>query len=336
MLFNRRGPRGPKFKLFALSLCMFCGGSLQAVAEENFYSFTFQNDAFFNREGNGYTNGFFLARTRLPSKGEDGTAVPLMLSPAANWLGMPKATLASTTLSQIMITPRDIERPVPRPRDVPYAGVLNLRSTGVFVHDEIADMMTLNLGAMGPASGADKMQRFLHRVRGATKPEGWNSQGSSKLLVGLEGYRSWRRPWGSVDAGQSVGDFVVTGGGALGNRESLVGGTLMVRYGTDLQQSFPTLSRVNGRSGDPFAIGRSWFAYAGLSGDRILGDRGIGSSTPGNTTQLRKSQITPVLGFAYGWGDSSLTFSLQSATPLVDSNHDRQSYGSVTYVWHPR
>ncbi len=311
-------------------LCAFflgLGVVAQVSAEEVFNSFAFQNHA---HEQDGYTNGLFFARTRIASSGETGVAPPLLLKPLFGWLGVSDPTLASTSIAQTMITPRDLDV-VPAPDAVPYAGVLVLRSASVHVRDNIADLLALDLGVMGPASGAEHMQRFIHRVLGATKPESWDTQGPSRALIGIQGYRAWRSDWnleGNADL-----DFIALGGGTLGNRESSVGGTLMLRYGTDLARSFPTVVRVSGRTADPFVIGRGWFAYAGVSADRIVGDRWLGDDARNNITEPRKSQVAPMLGFAYGWENSSLSFSLHTATPIVEETEYRQNYFSITYVW---
>lgn len=305
-----------------------------AIAEESLGAVTVQNHNFAGSKADGYTNGIFLSRIRMPSPNENDVDSSLLLDPTVTWLGMPKPTLASSSLGQIMITPHAIEQRIPDPNDVPYVGELVFRSANVYVHDDVADLLALNLGVLGPASGAAQMQRFIHSTLNDTRPRGWSSQGRNKPFVAIDAYRAWRYHWPDSGNGRTSGDFVTLGGAALGNQESSVGVTLLARYGTNLDRSFPTVARLNGRSGDPIAIDNSWFAYTGFSADRIVSNRGIGSSTPGNNSQLRKTQVVPVVGIAYGWLRSSLTFSLQSATPLIESGHHRQSYGSITYIWH--
>lgn len=322
----------PAILLFALLMAFV--SPTPVAAEESFGSVTYQNDAFFGHDGGGYTNGIFVSKVRVASPDESGVEPPLLLKQIVSWLGMPQSTLASSSLGQIMITPREIDRRNPDPNDVPYVGMLAFRSTHVFVHDNIADMLALNLGVTGPASGAAQTQRFVHRVIGSTRPEGWDSQEHNKALVSIESYRAWRYPWGSAESGPASGDFITLVGGALGNRESSVGGTVLLRYGVGLERSFPTVMRVTGRSGDPFVIDRGWFTYAGFSGDRLFSQAGIGNDAPpDNTAQLRKSSLIAVVGITYGWDQSSLSFSLQSASSLVESVNQRQSYGSITYTW---
>jgi lipid A 3-O-deacylase len=320
-----------------LAAALIAFAAVPALAEESFASVTFQDDIFFGRDGGGYTSGFFVSKVRVASPGESGVEPPWLLRPVVAWFGMPQATLASSSLGQIIVTPRDISKPVPDLTDAPYLGALVFRSAHVYVHDGVADMLALNLGVIGPASGAAQTQRFFHRLTGSTRPEGWDNQVPNRGLLGVERYRAWRFPWHVTQGGSTSGDLIVLGGGVLGNLESSLGGTVLLRYGTGLEPSFPTAARVTAGTGDPFAIGRGWFAYAGFSGDRIFSHAGIGSDAPpGNIARLRESQYVSVAGIAYGWSHSSLSFSLQSANPLVKSSNERQSYGSITYIWRMR
>jgi len=305
-----------------------------AAAEQVLISTAFQDDFFFGHDGGGYSSGLFISRMRATSPGEDGVAPPWLLSPLVGWLGMPRSTLAATSLSQIIVTPRDISRTDPDPGDAPYLGALSLRSTHVQVQNDVADMLSLDLGVIGPASGAARTQRFAHRLIGSEEPQGWDKQVSGKLLIGIERYRAWR--WGgstATSAGASA-DAIVLLGGTLGNLQTSAGGSVLLRYGEGLADSFGTVARITGRTGDPFVIGRGWFAYTGVSGDRFFSHFGIGDEAgPANKAQLRKSQFIGLAGIAYGWGNSSLSFSLQSASPLVESSGNRQSFGSITYTW---
>lgn len=315
-----------------LAFLIGSGAALRAAAEETHYAAALQNHVFAGSKQDGYTNGLFFTQVRTASAGADGVEPTALLKPVLGWLGVSRSTLAAASLRQIMITPRELERSVPAPTDTPYAGALVFRSTHVKVQGETADMLALDLGVTGPASGAEKVQRWIHNTNDATKPQGWDTQGPTRVLVGIEGYRAWRSPLGG-SAGAANADFVALAGGVLGNRESWLGGTLLLRYGTDLAGSFPSLARVSGRTSDPFIRGDGWFAFAGLSADRRLGDRGLGSDARNHSIELRKSQVFPMLGIAYGWGNASLTFSLHGGTPLIESVENRQNYGSITYTW---
>ena len=301
-------------------------------AEDVFASVTFQEDLFLGSDGGGYTSGLFFSHMRIASEGEKGIEPTWVLKPIAKWLGMPQATLASFTVGQVMVTPKDLELSPPDPHDAPYLGGLLVRSANVYVHDDIADMFALSVGVVGPGSGAAETQRFVHRLTGSTAPQGWHSQVPNKLLLGVEGYRAWRFPFAIGNVAGAKADAVLLGGGALGTIQSSVGGTVLLRYGTGLDRSFPTVVRVTSRTGDPFAVGRGWFAFVGASVDRAFNQISLGNDRPdGNVSRLRKTQQLVMGGVAYGWAKSSLTFSLQNTNPLVDTIDQRKSWGSLTY-----
>ncbi len=303
-----------------------------ATAEETFGALNFQDDVYFGQDG-GYSSGVSFAWTRVASPGEASIAPPFLLAPIVAWLGMPQATLASWRITQTITTPSDIERAVPDPNDSPYVGSLVFRSTHVSVHADdadVADMLALDLGLIGPASGAAQTQRFAHRLTGSKHPQGWAHQVPNQALVSAEGYRAWR--FASTGGGGASSDMVVLGGGAVGSLQGTVGAGVMLRYGTQLQRSFPTVMRVAGRRGEPFQIGSGWFVYAGLSGDSALYRADIGGdSAHGDNIRERRSQALGVVGLSYGWAGSSLSFSVQNASTPYESSRQRQSYGSITY-----
>lgn len=310
----------------ALSAILLTAGP--AHAEDRYGAFVLQNDAFLGHDGGGYTNGVFLSSIRAASTASESVAPPFLLQPIAGLLGVRSATLASSSLGQIMITPRDITRRQPDPTDAPYVGALVYRATQVQVEGDVADMASLNLGVIGPASGAKQTQRAIHRLIGSDRPEGWDSQVSNRPLIGLERYVAKRFAWSDRPAGGGAsGDVVLQGGGMLGNLESSAGASVLLRYGIGLERSFATTMNVTGRTADPFVLGEGWFAFAGLSADRVFNHTGIGSDAV-----LRKTRGAATVGVAYGWKSSSLTFSLQSADPLIRSSNRRQSYGSITYL----
>jgi hypothetical protein len=66
-----------------------------------------------------------------------------------------------------------------------------------------------------------------------------------------------------------------------------------------------------------------FFSHAGISNDLPPG---------GTRAELRQAQLIGLAGIAYGWGNSSLSFSLQSTSALTTGIGRRQAYGSLTYT----
>lgn len=339
-----------RIALLALSALATLGMAASASAEERHLSLLLQNDVFVGHDGGGYTNGLAISYLRSTSPGEAAIAPHALLGPVAQWLNVAPATLTFTSLNQIMITPRDITRVQPDPLDAPYLGALWLRTGQVSVRDDIADTLSVNLGMIGPASGARQAQTLIHRLTGSNRPQGWDSQVSNRALFGVERYRALRLPLGAsatsagtapawdVHAGAAPAwDAVVLGGGAAGNMLSSLGGSAMLRYGSSaatLQRSYATSVRQLARSGDPVVFGRGWLAYAGVHADYLFSHAGISNDLPpgGSRAKLRSSQVIGMAGLAYGWGDASLAFSLQSSSALTTGISRRQAFGSLSYT----
>ncbi|MGF6529107.1 lipid A deacylase LpxR family protein [Variovorax sp. PvP013] len=318
---------GPRIRIGALHalVCLnLLGLATPVLAEERYGALLFQNDLFLGRDGGGYTNGIYLSSLRVASPGEERIAPGVLVGPVASLLGLTHATLTAASFGQGIVTPKDIARRVPDPTDAPYAGFLVFRSAQVARHDDVADVAAVSLGLIGPASGAEQVQRAIHRLTGSTAPQGWDTQVSNRPLIGLERARAWRFAT-APSAGAAGADAIVQAGGALGNLESTVGASLLVRYGTGLSRSFPA-AVVNGYSVDPFVVGPGWFVFAGVSADRVLNHTGLGDEA-----RLRRERTAGTVGLAYGWAKSSLTFSVRTTDPLV-SGSARQMFGSLTYL----
>src|SRR5690606_19754900 len=140
--------------------------------------------------------------------------------------------------------PKDITEPVPDPNDAPYAGLLFLSSGYLRVNDNQADKLRVTLGIVGPSSGAGSTQRFIHKVVGANRPEGWDYQIKDEPVGNIERIRIWRFESQTEDDAEA--DLLVLGGLSLGNLESSVGASVIARYGSGLKRSFGTASQITG------------------------------------------------------------------------------------------
>ncbi|KQQ31073.1 hypothetical protein ASF61_17785 [Duganella sp. Leaf126] len=294
----------------------------------------FQNDIFAGADGGGYTNGLMVAYVRSAAPGAAALAPDGLLSSVAPLLAVGPAALTSVSLNQIMVTPEDISRKNPDPMDAPYLGALWVRAAQVSVQGDVADMFSLNLGMIGPASGARQAQTFIHRITGSTRPEGWDSQVSNRLLYGIERYRALRLASGDGESVAPSLDAIVLGGVEASNLLSSVGGSAILRYGTSLKRSYASSLRQLARGADPLMFGRGWMVYLAVHGDHFFSHAGISNDLPpaGTRAELRESQLLGQAGIAYGWGDSSLAFSLQNTSALTTGTGRRKTYGSLTYT----
>src|SRR5262245_39516443 len=136
-----------------------------------------ENDAYFNIGDRHYTNGFYLSLT-TPQR-------PRTRNLAFRY---------NLYLGQSIFTPEDLLADIPDPNDRPYAGWLY---GGVRVYRESAavlDRADVTFGIVGPSSGADAIQRWLHSLHmfGGVPPRGWAHQLHDEPGVVISGQRTWR------------------------------------------------------------------------------------------------------------------------------------------------
>ena len=323
--------RPSPLQLSSLLLCSLFS-SAPVNAEEGRVSLMVQNDVFVGSDGGGYTSGITLSHLRSVAPGEASITPLPVVGTVASWLGVGLAALTRFSLSQMLATPRDITRKHPDPSDAPYVGALWLGAAQVSVDGDIADMLGLRLGVLGPAAGGRRSQTLIHRLIGSDRPEGWDSQGPTRLLLGVERYRAWRLASGAADDGRPHADAIVSAGATAGNLQSSLGASVLLRYGTGLQRNLPSAIHQEIRGGDPVFLGNGWFVYAGLIGDRVFSHAGIGRNhyPENNIAELRRNQTVALAGIAYGFKSASVSFSLQSASPLITLSAKREPYGSLT------
>ena len=79
---------------------------------------------------------------------------------------------------QEMYTPKDIADTLLNVIDQPYAGTLFLRSELISINPETKLKLSsqFDLGLLGPLSGAQKAQEYVHDWLGSTPPGGWDFQ----------------------------------------------------------------------------------------------------------------------------------------------------------------
>ncbi len=130
---------------------------------------------------------------------------------------------AGISLMQMMITPTDISQSEPQYDDFPYAGYLAL-SFYMFEFDETSfDEYRLEVGVVGPQSGAEWLQKTVHRIIGSDKPQGWDTQMGTQWTINAlyrYGVKSWQKSYDyglSADwfnhVGFQAGNFVTDGFG---------------------------------------------------------------------------------------------------------------------------
>lgn len=289
-----------------------------------------QNDLFVHVDGGGYTNGIFVSWYDLSSEGE-GYEQP-WVTRAMSWMQGQSADalyFSEQTIGQAMMTPKDISREVPDPNDVPYAGFLFYRASHGAVAGNFADLVSVTLGLVGPASLAEESQTLVHKITGSTEPKGWDYQLENEVAFSLSRTGVWH-----FELTPSV-DTVVIAHGELGTFQSLVGSSVLLRFGSRLYESFPSTALRRGQISAPVAIEGGWYIYVGFEADYVFNNILIDGNTYRDSAggDLQHGQLMATAGISYSWDNISLTFSFRSGDSVDKADTSRDEFGALTLAW---
>lgn len=164
------------------------GAAIPASAgSDGAVTLTVENDVF-TQSDNNYTNGIGVAWVSDAVHASDDDFVGRW---TRLWSFLPfvadegYTNYAAWSLAQEINTPDDIDDPDPSPDDQPYSGILYLDSTLYARNPDWTHAWQLKLGVVGPASKAGDVQRDFHRLIGADKPRGWDTQLPNEPVVNL-------------------------------------------------------------------------------------------------------------------------------------------------------
>ena len=218
-------------------------------------SLRWENDALVGRDEN-YSNGISL------SLAEEGRG---LLGGIWNWFGATDGRrISGFELSQVIVTPADISRPIPDPADRPYAGLLYGALTTQLAYSNRFHGLKMMIGVVGPASLAEQTQTWVHRQIGSGEPQGWDYQLQNEPILNLVYDYRRRYPVLGADGGWGA-EIIPMGGGMLGNVLIQASAGVQLRLGYNLPDDFGT-TQMRGLGNTPFPLPRT-----GTPGQRTWG-----------------------------------------------------------------
>lgn len=184
------------------------------------------------------------------------------------------------SLGQDIHTQNRRDLPTPDPQDRPTAGWLYLSGAVLLESADETRMAELQLGVVGPAAGAQALQRVWHQMLGVSDVRGWSSQIRPRAGLQLQLVHERRIPL----LGSQL-DAVLRSFASLGSVSAQAGGGIVLRVGDRLSgtASAAQAQAATGRIGS----GGRWSVQAGLGVRAVAYDYLLDGPVYGYASQVR-------------------------------------------------
>lgn len=298
--------------------------------EDGIITIAYENDLFAGNDNN-YSNGVRASYISPESKPWEALS---RLANAVPFFPDNTHTRWSFALGQNIYTPNNINLPNPPLDDQPYAGWL-YGSAGIIADTEkTLDTFQITAGMVGPASGAQQTQKFIHKIIDSPKPQGWEYQLHNEPGLVLTYQRKWRNLYASTPLGFGF-DLSPSVGANLGNIYTDAGVGFVARFGQDLPSDYgPPLIRPSLAGSDFFIPSRrfGWYFFGGVDGNVI----GRNIFLDGNTFRDSRSVDKNILvggaqaGLALTFGGMRLAYTQVFRTDEFKTQRSANQYGALT------
>lgn len=323
-----------------LNLVIFAVAALPGPGRADLLSVAWDNDLLTGSD-RGYTNGLMISYLTAPVPHHDSGS-PEPVQAASNALDfLPGLTPAghqqalAFSLRQLMVTPANIAVTPPDTNDLPYAGYLSASTT---LWSWNADTITgygAHVGVIGPESGAEASQKWVHKLTGSEAPEGWDYQLGTDLVGGIQGAHA-RKLFQHGSAAELQQDVALIGSATLSSfRTSLrvggvwrIGHNLPVNFVPDYASSASTIGLPGALDGNA----PGWSVFIGLGLDVVPYSYLDKNSSP---YQFDESlfQGQAGIGATMHWDKLQLSLIVRATTGEEETNKDNFSFGSVSATW---
>lgn len=336
---RRGGPAHLTARLLLIFPLLTAGAHAADERREDWFTVMLENDIFAGKD-NGYTNGIGVswAQAGFTEFGPDN--IPAWMYALSKGLYIStssgKQRAVSYSISQLMQTPSDIRVPALTENEAPYAGLLLWFGNLHAFDDRVADRLSLGLGVVGPLSGAEHTQTWVHRLIESDEPQGWDNQIHNEPVFQVSAERLLRLA--DCPAGKTADmDVIGSGNIAVGTLESYAALGIGVRLGRGLDRSFPTADFLPGRQVNPLAgnVAGGWYVFANIQGRFVANDISIDGNTfkESHSARLEHWQAAASTGAAYGFERWAFMVSAQVATDRFEGQPDTTRFGSLSVTY---
>lgn len=326
----RSNPRRGPLQVFATLIATLIATH---VGADELYTLKIENDSLFSSKDGQYTNGIELSRTFIP---EADHWTRRLADELPGWSAQ-GLDASAYHLAHHIYTPNDIGQASVVGGDRPYAGLL-LGSFSLFGDTDYpgwreASVLKMQVGFVGPATGAEPLQEATHKVTGSEDPEGWDNQLDNEPIVNVGGHKAWWLP--ASGAGLEF-EYGPTASFALGNLYSYVGGGAALRFGEGLDKSFgiPSVAPAQGgRQGFLPSQGFGWYGFIGMEGRYMAHNLLLDGNTfeDSHSVDRREWGGDLQLGVVASWGRWQVAYANVWRSREFERQKEVNRFSSVTF-----
>ncbi len=228
-----------------LSLAL-SGAAAEEPARGRLFRFEFDNDGFLGSD-DGFSAGWsFQLHGAVRDRWDESLPAWIAAVPGLEDDGDGGRVVRwAVGLSQIVVTPYDVEKPEPQPDDLPWAGSVGIHGTLAAYDDLRLVGVQLYLGCLGPCSRVEQIQKFIHHDLGwGRRLAGWDHQLAQRWLANLNvtGSRKlWSTPPEHHGSEHFAADLAISGQVGAGNLATFAQEQIELRFGRGVPRGFVRL-----------------------------------------------------------------------------------------------
>lgn len=257
------------------------------------FTLLIENDSFTNADHDSqYTQGGLIAYAPRGTV----TGWQKSLADSLPLLDKNADVTAEYSLGQQIYTPDNTASAYLDLNDRPYAGWLfagmSLTATSADASrgERTLQSWELNVGVVGPSSGAEAVQKEVHSALDGYDPKGWENQLDDELGVVLAYQKKWLYLLSQEDSAVEV-ELAPNLGGALGNVHTYLEAGVTLRLGKGLQNDYGAVAmRPSGPVHTRFKRSNNfaWYVYTGIQMRAVAQNIFLDGNTSGGSHSVDK------------------------------------------------
>lgn len=331
---------------------MFPGNNNVHLREAAKHRFELDNDVAFDSD-NQFSNGWsFQVHTPVADSWQSVEGPAETLKEMGAWL--PSLTAEglnyrmSVSIGQVIQTPNEIENPNLITDDVPYAGVLTLKTSWIAYDNTDFRGFEFVFGVLGRPSMAEQTQNLVHNLIDSNIAQGWDNQLKDEPVINFNYMRKVKFFQRGNPAGFAF-DATLNGDVQLGTLFTSAGVRLETRFGSNMPRGFgyradpvgrfltydATLAPPNQNSSSiygTFSLGATYFAHNLFLDGNVFRDA---------VHSVEKEEVVGIttIGFHYerpSWGfhmDFNFTTDTIDTDKVAGNPDPENNFGTMMFEW---